>query len=154
MDIRTLPMAFKDGSFKGKSIEQIQNDFFIEYLRKNKNKYNFKSKNTFEQGDLILFHIGGRVIASAIFQSMEIYSEPFIYENNESYKGAYIFEPETIQVFNPIDSNELKKYSADFKRFNQSSQVVKIVKSNSFKNRIETCSNINKSNDEKTFVSN
>src|SRR5574344_147494 len=154
MDIRTLPMSFKDSSFKGKSIEQIQNDFFIDYLQKNKNNYHFKSKNTFKKGDLILFHIGGRVIASAIFQSMEIYSEPFIDENNESYKGAYIFEPETINVFDPIDSNEFKKYSVDFKRFNQSSQVVEIINFSSFKNRIEKCSNINKLNDEKTFVSN
>lgn len=45
MIVRLLPMSMLNQDMAGKTIEQIQKEFFINYLKNNKGEYKYKNKS-------------------------------------------------------------------------------------------------------------
>ena len=120
MEVRLLPMSCYDESFEGKDIEEIQNEFFNDYLKKH--NYKFKKGIDAKVKDLILFQIYGKVIAKAYLKEKIYYPKA----HKDGYRGEYSFYPKSIKTFEPITESELKKYCSNFKSFNQSMQKLKI----------------------------
>lgn len=122
MEVRLIPMSFKDKVIKGKNITQIQQDFFVKYLKETNPIYRFITGINASQNDLFLFQLDSKIIASALLDNIKYYDLP----DAEGYRGEYSFFQNSIRVFDPITANELKNYCHDFNRFNQSKQVLKI----------------------------
>ena len=147
MQVRLFPMSLDDETMKGKTIEQIQKDFFIDYLKNGDGSYRFKKGLNAIKGDLILFQFEGRIIASAMLKSIVKYD----YIDSEGHRGEYLFLNDTIRIFRPIDAKEFKKFSSDFNGFNQSMQFVNVE---NFKllidriNELELLENLNVSIDD------
>ncbi|MGE7662658.1 HNH endonuclease [Peribacillus sp. NPDC097197] len=113
--IRILPMSESDPEFTGKQIEDVQNWFLNELPFRG---YNFKKGMKAEPGTLVLFQFKGHIIASAILDEKLLYKR----EMKGEYKGAYIFDPTSIAIFDPITSLEMQSIWKNFKGFNQSLQ--------------------------------
>ena len=137
MQVRLVPMSKKDPDMEGKSIETIQNEYFETYLKNvDSDDYEgFKFKNAIKanSGDLFLFQLDGKVIASAILDDIIDYD----IVRFDGYNGQYDFKTSTIRTFVPITSDEMKKYYNNFKGFNQSPQYLEI---NNYKDFIERTS--------------
>ena len=124
MNIRIVPMSMNEDIFIGKSIVEIQEEFFMDYLiNEEKNWYGFaKSGLNASEGDLLLFQFDNKVIASAILDSVIRYKKETEYGAN----GAYVLKKGSIKVFKPIERDELKIYIPGFEAFNQAKQQFKI----------------------------
>lgn len=137
MQVRLVPMSKNDPNMKGKTIEEIQMDFFENYLKNNESDdykgYRFKSPMKVNPGDLFLFQLDGNVIASAMLENVIDYDVI----DSDGYIGQYDFKVPTIRTFLPISACEMKQLAADFNGFNQSSQYVTINKFKKLLDRIE-----------------
>ena len=113
INIRVLPMSMDDHEFAGKSIEGVQEDFFEKYLRFNINnvKHNFYYYKTnalrSEPDDLVLFQYNKHIIAAADYGNAMECPENWE-ENNENYKGYYLFR--NIRTFKPISNDEFNTF--------------------------------------------
>lgn len=113
-------MSHDDDEFKGMNVEQIQSKFFNGSLIEiEKGWYNYgKSGLEANTGDLLLFQIDNKVIASAELEDIIQYLKPTI----EGYCGAYILNMKSIKVFKPITKDEMIKYIPSFDGFSQTKQ--------------------------------
>ena len=94
-----------NSEFQEKSINEIQNDYFINYLNYDGwYKYEKNGLNA-EVGDLLLFQMNNSIIASAI------YSMPMAKSNH------FVVQKGTVKVFKPIDKDEFMGMFNGFKRF-------------------------------------
>ena len=111
--VRILPMN-GELEFPGKTIEEIQKDFFMKELIERKGVYGYRTKGMeSEYGDLVLFQMDNQIIASALFERCVQYPV----QTDPNHKGDYWFDPDTIKVFKPISLDELKDYIDELKRF-------------------------------------
>lgn len=118
-EIRLLPMSSKF-EFPDMMHKEIQENFFLGALVNEKDGYyNFRSSgiNT-PSGTLILFQINNAVIASAKLIKIVRYEKPL----DGIYNGAYVFDTDTIRVFEPITSEEIRKIDGKFNNFSQVKQ--------------------------------
>lgn len=122
MSIRILPMSQNDAEFKNKTIYQVQ-DFFTQDLVKTGKYYFLNSGINAKKGDLVLFQMFGKIIASAKYIDIERYKEPL-----EESKGCFIFDKSSIQIFKPITLEELREIDPTFKSFNQSKTQIELNK--------------------------
>lgn len=120
MEVRILPMSHKDEEFIGKSIEEIQNDYFLKSLiNEYKGYYEYQvSGIEAKEGDLILFQMDNQIIASALYLDILRYKV----RSKEGNKGAYKFDTKSIKTFTPITKEELHKLIPEFESFNQVKQ--------------------------------
>ncbi|MBK5254303.1 MAG: HNH endonuclease [Peptostreptococcaceae bacterium] len=115
-EIRLLPMS-AEYEFQNMSYEEIQVKFFLDELIHKKNGYyNYRNSgiNT-AKGTLVLFQFENAIIASAELTKVEKYEKPL----EGIYKGSYIFDTESIQVFEPITADELAEIDKDFSFFSR-----------------------------------
>ena len=131
MQVRLVPMSRQDLEMKDKTIFEIQNSFFENYLKSDSGSYSFKTAIKANKGDLFLFQFEGQIIASAILDRII----KFDAEDKDGYRGKYFFNPNTIRTFNPINSEEFKKYASNFNGFNQSPQYINIINFSDLINR-------------------
>lgn len=146
MEVRLVPMSKQDPDMKGKTILEIQKTFFENHLKNNSGFYKFKKEIKAKNGDLFLFQFDSQIIASAKLEKVENKS----YANG--YKGKYLFKTDTIKVFNPIDLNEFKKYTKDFKEFNQSPQKITITNLSKFIERTNLNDSQQMTNNSKNII--
>lgn len=129
--VRILPMD-SENEFDGNDIETTQTDFFLEDLpfrkdRIGQGKYRYKETGMkAEPGTVVLFQYDGKIIASAVLENIDNKPQP-----EPVYFGAYYFTPSSIQVFEPVGSEEMISIWSDdfvdsqgvkhkcFKRFGQ-----------------------------------
>ena len=108
MDVRILPMDSSEHC--DKSIEFVQEEFFLKDLptRYDSNglgKYCYKTKGIVAQKNTpVLFQYKNKIIAMAIFEKRVQFEE-----EQDGYFGTYYFNPETIEVFNPISEASICK---------------------------------------------
>lgn len=125
--VRILPMDRKY-EFKGRSIEDLQNNFFLKELplRKDQDgwgKYYYKSHGmkADEKSTLVLFQYDNRIIAHAKLNRIVKFNSPI-----DVYNGAFYFEPASITTFNPLTNKEINKiFHCDIK-FNQAKHKLDI----------------------------
>jgi len=118
-EIRLLPMSSKY-EFPDMDYKAIQDSFFLNTLIHVKDgHYNFRSSgiNT-PSGTLILFQIDNAVIASAMLVKIIKHDKPI----DGIYNGAYVFDTNSIRVFESITSEEIRRIDPNFNKFTQSKQ--------------------------------
>ena len=119
MKVRLIPMNHEK-EFKDRSIENIQNSFFMGEempLSAGGNCRCFNDTyglNDVDTGDLLLFQMDSSVIASA-----ELFSGINNISNEPGYRATYLLKKESIKVFKPITYDELNAHCTDFNRFGQ-----------------------------------
>jgi 5-methylcytosine-specific restriction enzyme A len=112
--IRTIPMSGDDLSFKGKSVWEVQSEYFLNYLPSARYLY---KKGLIETKDtLVLFQFQARIIAYAILTDNERFNQP----DRDGYRGAYYFDPLSICVLRePLQNEDLKRIWSNFTGFSQ-----------------------------------
>lgn len=121
LEIRLLPMS--QDEFENKTINEIQNEYFLDSLINNQDgRYHYpKVGMTTTNGSLILFQYCGHIIASAELITIEDYKDRPV---DSYYTKAYVFDKNSIRVFEPITKEELSSIVDTFTSFNQSKQVI------------------------------
>jgi hypothetical protein len=125
MKIRILPMSFNNEEFVGKTIEEVQLDYFGESLVKdNKYWYNYSKQGlTAKEGDLLLFQMDNRIIASGIYSDILRFKKTDEYGNH----GAIKLKKDSIRIFKPITKDELSTIISGFKSFRQVKYIFNII---------------------------
>ena len=120
MEIRIIPMSNEDPEFIGKTIKEVQKDFFEGSLITEENGWYYYAQSGLEaeENDLLLFQMNNSIIASAILDMVVNFPKP----TKEGNYGAYVLKTNTIKTFNPIDKEELKEIINGFDSFNQTKQ--------------------------------
>ena len=117
--IRILPMDSKaTPGFVGASIEDVQRLFFLNALvvQPVPGRFHYcKSGLRAEPGTVVLFQFQGRIIASAILVGIERFETP----EPGGHVGAYLFDVESIRVFDPVDAATLGKVWPNVSRLGQ-----------------------------------
>jgi len=119
--VRILPMDSDENEFAGKSVEEVQRDFFLRDLRAEprRGRYLFRSQGLkAARGTVVLFQHTGRIIASATFDRIERFDEP----KEDIYSGALYFDTDSVRVFDPVGPDLLRQIWPKFKGFNQGKQ--------------------------------
>jgi len=110
--VRILPMSNRIEGFRDRSIEDVQQKLFLGRLRKT-GKFHYTSTGlNAPPGAIILFQFSAHVIASAVFRFDERFEEP-----KDGLAGALHLEPESIQVFDPVDAETMRACWPQFTRF-------------------------------------
>lgn len=122
LQIRIIPMSKAelgdDCDFN--NFVDVQTKYFLDTLA-NKQNGRFYRKQGINSvpGSLFLFQYENEIIASAIFQKDVV-------EPSGEYSGYYLFDKESIKVFEPITSDEMRAVVVGFKGFSQSKQHIPI----------------------------
>lgn len=115
MKIRIILMSNDNDEFKNKTISEIQNEYFNQYLKKEHKYYYGKKGINALEGDLLLFEMQNKIIASAVLNNVYCYSEEF-----NGNKGS--FDLKNICIFKPIEKEELKELINGFTSFGRYSK--------------------------------
>lgn len=128
MEIRIIPMSMQDPTFENKTIKQVQDEFFMDYLIKIGKGWYYYGKSGLEAntGDLLLFQMDNTVIASAELDDVIHFTKPTI----DGSSGALILNRKIIKVFKPIIKEELSEIITGFTAFNQTKQKFNIAEVN------------------------
>lgn len=127
--IRILPMSSRE-EFPERSIEEVQDKFFLGELKNRDGIYYFRKIGmNAPEGSLVLFQFDNLLIASAKLQRIKRFNMP----EKGLYYGAYQFDINTVEVFQPIAVAEINKIDSSITRFSQSKQEV----NSSFISKIE-----------------
>lgn len=118
MHIRIVPMSMYDSIFEGKSIEEIQNWYFMDHLINFEKGWYWYAKSGLNSnnGDLLLFQMQNKIIASANLKQVLVFKKM----TEDGCKGALLVDD--VKVFNPIEKDELNTFISDFKSFSQAKQ--------------------------------
>lgn len=112
MKRQILPMS--ENEFPNYSIEKIQNEFFLNDLKKRKTKnvngndivVYHRYKNGIRNKNIeILFQYNNHIVACAYMTEDKKYKNP----DKNGFYGEYHFLPNTIEVFSPISLNGLRE---------------------------------------------
>ena len=119
-EIRILPMS-RMIEFPDESLEEIQINYFMGKLIHENGYYYFRETGMkCPEKSLILFQIDGVIIASGVIKAIEYFDVP----KDRIYKGAYVFDTDTIKIFNPIYAEEISAIEPEFKGFSQVKQKI------------------------------
>lgn len=118
MNIRIVPMSMHDSIFEGKDIEEIQNWYFKDHLVNLEKGWYWYAKSGLNsnEGDLLLFQMQNKIIASAYLKQVLVFKKM----TEDGCKGALLVD--NVKIFKPIEKEELSTLISDFKSFNQSKQ--------------------------------
>ena len=95
--VRILPMNHETEDFVGKTIDEIQKEFFCKTLIEEKGWYRYKTHGLRAiEGDLVLFQMDSQIIASALFRDCL----PMF---DDGWNGSLLFQCHSIKIFKPIN---------------------------------------------------
>lgn len=120
--VRILPMSPHQKSFRDRSVEDVQQGFFLNELPSPLKNGRFRyptSGLSAEPGTVVLFQYEGRIIASAIFERHERFEQP-----QDGYKGALWFDPKSIRIFQPVGPDEVRAIWPEFRSFGHVKQYL------------------------------
>jgi len=132
--IRILPMSHTQ-EFVDWSIKRLQSQYFLNELINNSNGEYYYQTGGMDAGNnsLVLFQFRGFIVASAVLLNIKKFSN--IVE--EKYHGCYLFDVNTIKVFEPISVDELSDIDSNVKRFTQTKQIISYSKLGEIEKLIE-----------------
>lgn len=114
--VRILPMDSQKEEFPNWSIEDVQARFFLVDMPSapHPGRYQYRAHGLdADSGTAVLFQFASRIIAKAVLVRSERYEQP-----DGPYKGALWFDPDSIQVFKPVDADLVRKHwPEDFRGF-------------------------------------
>ncbi|MCD2347197.1 HNH endonuclease [Clostridium guangxiense] len=120
-EIRIMPMSTEE--FNNELIEEVQEEYFLNCLTYREDcKYYYRKQGiNSSNGSLILFQYDNKIIASAQLNGIQN-------DKYGEYKGSILFYKDTIEIFQPIEANELTNIDCKFQRFSNSKQFLDINK--------------------------
>jgi hypothetical protein len=120
--IRILPMSSQLKGFRGRSVEDVQQKFFLKELplppRNGRFRYPTSGLSA-EPDTVVLFQYEGRIIASAVLERHERFDRP-----EDGYRGALWFDAKSIRVFRPVDRDEIRAIWPEFINFGHVKQYL------------------------------
>lgn len=120
IEIRILPMS-REEEFPGWSIEDVQNKYFLKGLIDEQGYYYYRKQGMeTSAGSLVLFQFNNTIIAAAKLLEIKKYEIPV----EEEYYGAYIFDKNSVTVFEPITFDEIHGIDTTVKPFSQTKQII------------------------------
>jgi hypothetical protein len=118
--VRILPMSDKTEGFRGRSIEDVQQDIFLRKLPAMNGRYRYPSAGlNAEPGTIVLFQYRARIIASAMFLRDERFERPV-----GGYSGAIYFDAKSFRTFDPLDVPAMRKVWPSFRGFGHVKQFL------------------------------
>lgn len=114
--VRVLPMDQKD-EFEGLTIEEVQKDFFLNQLPKREGEYRYKAKGliAYKVTTLVLFQYDNHIIACADLDKIVKFEKI----EEDIYRGAFYFNPNSIKVFAPMTNADINNIFKCTKKFGQ-----------------------------------
>ena len=111
-EIRILPMNLTD-EFPGlASVEELQQQFFLDRLPLRHGYYHYRRKGLrAERGAVVLFQCKGSIVATALFDG----ATQFEKADDDGYKGYFNFK--SIRVFDPVGSDVISAIWPEFTGF-------------------------------------
>lgn len=126
--VRILPMSRNQPGFGDWDAAQVQTEFFLRRLPDQGGRFYFPTgAMAADEGTVVLFQYTGVVVASAVLVEIERYKPTRTIERMP-FRGAYLFDPLSIQTFTPVDAAHLKKFWPKFVRFGHAKQVLSPAK--------------------------
>lgn len=124
-EIRLLPMSSKL-EFSSMSYIEVQNKYLLEELIFEQNgEYLFREKGiNAPKNTLVLFQFKNKIIGSAKLINVVSFKEL----KDNIYGGAYYFDTDSIEIFEPIVADEISKIDNTFKKFSQVKKRLDISK--------------------------
>lgn len=99
-EMRILPMNVPE-EHDGHSIQEVQEEYFLKELVNNNGEYSCHQNDLHIYGKvLVLFQYSNSIVAAGILDKVE--------EINDIHDAKYYFETDSISVFKPISSDEMK----------------------------------------------
>ena len=114
--MRILPMKLNEEHFPGcTSATDVQEMYFLDELplRRNGCYYYEKQSLKAEPGTVVLFQCDNSIIASAVFLRAKRFERPI----EDRYQGGMYFDATSIRVFDPVDTEGIKRIWPEFERF-------------------------------------
>jgi hypothetical protein len=132
--VRILPMSDQREGFRGRSIEDVQENLFLRRLAKEMNgRWRYRSSGlNADPGTIILFQFKARIIASAVFLRDEKFERPV-----RGSAGEINIDPRSIRVFEPLDAQAMRKIWPGFRGFGHVKQSLNPMKYPLFKRRVK-----------------
>jgi hypothetical protein len=116
--VRILPMSSKVPGFHNRTIEEVQQIYFLNKLPKNKGRFSYPSTGLkAPPGTIVLFQFQAHIIATAIFERDEKFPRP-----KNTHAGILHFDPRSFQTFDPLDINAMRKAWPRFHAFGHAKQ--------------------------------
>lgn len=113
-------MSSKLAGFVDRDISDVQRRLFLRDLPKSKGRWPYQSNGLNAlPGSLVLFQFRARIIASAIFLQDERFARP-----RRGHAGFLHFDPKSIQVFDPLDVESMRKVWPSFRAFGHVKQYL------------------------------
>lgn len=125
MEIRIIPMSLEDEEFVGKTVKQVQDDFFMNSLINIGKGWYYYAKSGLDakEGTLLLFQMDNTLIASAILDQVITFRKT----TEDGNKGTLVLKKETIKVFKPITKEEFAEITNNIvTSFSQVKQKISI----------------------------
>jgi hypothetical protein len=116
--VRILPMSSKDDSFSGRTVEQVQQEFFLDRLpfeQRGRFRIYKQGLKREDLGATVLFQFANWIIASAVLTDTERYEDP----EDGLYKGAIYFDVNSIKVFEPVPWDVVHEIWPNVTRFSR-----------------------------------
>jgi hypothetical protein len=111
--VRIWPMSDKIEGFRGRSIEDVQQNCFLRDLPAAEGRYRYPSVGlNADPGTIVLFQYRARIVASAIFLRDEKLPRP-----RGGYGGALYFDVGSFRTFDPLDVVAMRKIWPGFRAF-------------------------------------
>jgi hypothetical protein len=129
--VRIWPMSDKMEGFRGLSIEQVQQRYFLRAIPK-KGKFQYRSAGLkAPAGTVVLFQFRARIIASAVF----IRDEPFS-TLRAGARGVLRFDPSSFRTFDPVDADNMRAAWPHFRSFGHVKQHLNPARYRAFERRL------------------
>jgi len=133
--VRILPMSDQIEGFRGRTIEQVQQRYFMRGLPTHKGKYRYRSAGlNARAGTIVLFQFRARIIASAVF----VRDEPFERQTGGAGRagGVLYFEPASFRTFDPVDADAMRAVWPQFRNFGHVKQFLNPGRYTAFRRRL------------------
>jgi hypothetical protein len=131
--VRILPMSDKIEGFRGLSIQDVQSIYFLDKLPNGKGKFPYRSSGlSAPPGTVVLFQFQARIIATGVLVRDERFEKP-----RNGHNGLLHFEPESFQIFEPVDVEKMRKAWPRFRGFGHVKQSLNPGLYAAFKRRLK-----------------
>jgi hypothetical protein len=133
LSVRIWPMSDKIPGFRERSIAEVQRHYFLNKLPRGKGRFRYLSSGlNAPPGTVVLFQFRARVIATALFVRDERFARP-----RSDHAGVLHFQPDSFQVFDPVDAAAMRLAWPRFRAFGHVKQRLHPEGYAAFERRLE-----------------
>jgi len=118
--LRILPMSDKIEGFRGLSIDEVQQRYFLRRIPADNGRFSYRASGlNARPGTIVLFQFRARIIASAVLVRDEKFDRPV-----RGTSGVLHFLPGSFRTFDPLDVAAMRKVWPRFRGFGHVKQYL------------------------------